>query len=147
MKETNKSVVIVHNFPYLDILNKERPISKHPKLSMEQRAAQFAPFQALTGYKEQIIETSRDTTKKKILTEEEKNIINDKLNILNLHKNYSVKIKYFKSDDKKEGGKYLETSSKLKKIDAYNEIIHLENNIKISLEDILNIEINNYEDY
>ena len=39
---------------------------------MEQRAAQFAPFQALTGYKEQIIETSRNTTKKKILTEEEK---------------------------------------------------------------------------
>ena len=128
----------MHNFPYIDILNKERPISKHPKLSMEQRAAQFAPFQTLTGYKEQIIETSRDTTKKKILTEEEKNIINDKLNILNLHKNYSVKIKYFKSDDKKEGGK---------KIDTYNEIIHLENNIKISLEDILNIEINNYEDY
>ena len=93
----------MHNFPCIDILNKERPISKHPKLSMEQRAAQFAPFQALTGYKEQIIETSRDTTKKKILTEEEKNIINDKLNILNLHKNYSVKIKYFKSDDKKEG--------------------------------------------
>ena len=114
---------------------------------MEQRAAQFAPFQALTGYKEQIIETSRNTTKKKILTEEEKNIINDKLNILNLHKDYSVKIKYFKSDEKKEGGKYLETSSKLKKIDTYNEIIHLENNIKISLEDILNIEINNYEDY
>ena len=85
----------MHNFPYLDILNKERPISKHPKLSMEQRAAQFAPFQALTGYKEQIIETSRDTTKKKILTEEEKNIINDKLNILNLHKNYSAKITYF----------------------------------------------------
>ena len=146
----------MHNFPYLDILNKERPISKHPKLSMEQRAAQFAPFQALTGYKEQIIETSRDTTKKKILKSvmmtsliqaEEKNIINDKLNILNLHKNYSVKIKYFKSDDKKEGGKYLETSSKLKKIDTYNEIIHLENNIKISLEDILNIEVNNYEDY
>ena len=80
MKETNKSAVIVHNFPYIDILNKERPISKHPKLSMEQRAAQFAPFQALTGYKEQIIDTSRDTTKKKILTEEEKNNL---LNIIN----------------------------------------------------------------
>lgn len=137
----------MHNFPYLDILHKERPVSKHPKLSMEQRAAQFAPFQALTGYKEQIIETSRDTTKKKILTEEEKYIINDKLNILNLHKNYSAKITYFESDEKKAGGKYLETSSKLKKIDTYNEIIYLENNKKISLEDILNIEINNYEDY
>ena len=47
---------------YEDIINMPHHISKkHPRLSMEQRAAQFAPFAALTGYEEQVMETARVT--------------------------------------------------------------------------------------
>ena len=71
MKEMNKLEDIEPNFLYNDILYKNRPKSKHQKLSVEQRCAQFTPFSALTGYEKQINESARQTTPKKIITEDE----------------------------------------------------------------------------
>ena len=68
----------IHN--YEDIINVPRHISKvHPRMSNEDRAAQFAPFAALTGHKEAISETERITEKRKILDENQKEIIDRKL--------------------------------------------------------------------
>ena len=145
MIEMNKLEDIELNFIYSDILYLDRPKSKYPKLSIEQRAAQFAPFSALTGYDEQIKETGRETMNKKILTEEEKNMINQKINYLNLHKNTIFKIIYFLKDNKKDGGSYFQKISTIKKIDSYNKILILENNLKIPFTNILNIELNCYQ--
>ena len=67
---------------YDDIINMERPQSKREKMSIENRAAQFAPFSALTGYNEAVRETARITDSKKILSEGIKEIINEKLNYI-----------------------------------------------------------------
>ena len=56
-----------------------RPKSKYPKMSMSDRAAQFAPFAALTGHKEAVIEQGRITQEKRILSNEEKLELNEKI--------------------------------------------------------------------
>ena len=110
-------------------------------MSLYDRAAQFQPFAALTGYNDLIFESSRLTKKKIILSEDEKNTINDKLLLLDSN----IKIKplatftYFIKDNKKSGGNYITISGNVKKIDLYNKIIILTNNQKISIDDIIDI--------
>ena len=72
---------------YDDIINLDRPISKHPSSSMESRASQFAPFAALVGYDSEIKETARLTDKKIVLDDSQKEIISNKLNYLKDHIN------------------------------------------------------------
>ena len=96
----------IHN--YDDIINMPRHISsKHPQMKIIDRAAQFAPFAALTGHKESIDEASRITDS------------NNKLNyiLLNLDKLFEIKITYFQADLKKSGGKYITILANIKKID------------------------------
>ena len=94
---------------YADIINLSRPKSKYPKMPLNARAAQFAPFAALTGYGEAIDETSRITDKKRILSEEETDEINQKISYIdnNIKKELNVIIIYYLQDKKKDGGKYL----------------------------------------
>ena len=83
MKETDKSVDTKDKFPYLDILYLKHPDPKnHKRMSKEARAGQFSPFAALTGYEEKVKETARLTDKKIELEEEEKQELNNKLNII-----------------------------------------------------------------
>ena len=91
---------------YDDIINLERPISKHPKLSIDSRAAQFAPFAALTGYDEQVKETARLTKEKVILDDDALEKINNKLDYIskNINENIEVNITYFIPEKKKSGG-------------------------------------------
>ena len=72
-------------------------------------------------------------------------MINQKINYLNLHKNTIFKIIYFLKDNKKDGGSYFQKISTIKKIDSYNKILILENNLKIPFTNILNIELNCYQ--
>ena len=68
---------------YDDIIKLSHHISKkHPQMSMDERAAQFAPFAALVGYEEAVEETARITTKRIELNEEEKNALDIKLQTL-----------------------------------------------------------------
>lgn len=126
---------------YDDIINLKRPISNHSHLSIESRASQFSPFAALTGYDDEIKETSRITDKKIIIDDGLKAMLNDKLNYLNEHiyENYNISITYFIKDTKKEGGKYLTKQGIIKRIDTVNEIIKFSDNITISMNDIINI--------
>ena len=126
---------------YDDIINLERPVSTHPHLSPYSRAAQFAPFAALTGYDDEIKETARLTTNKKIIDEDQKVILSNKLTYLNNHllDNPEIEIIYFKNDSKKSGGEYLTKKTKIKKIDTIHETIILSDKKQISFDNIIDI--------
>lgn len=127
---------------YEDIINLPHHTSlKHPRMTRESRAAQFAPFAALTGHDDAIKETARLTDKRIELTEEEKLNINNKLQIINDNiKNHpKINITYFEYDKKKEGGKYLTHTGNIKKIDMLEQIIILTDKTKININEIIDI--------
>ena len=100
----------------------DRPKSKYPKMSMSDRAAQFAPFAALTGHKEAILEQQRTTQTKRILSNEEKLEINEKI-VEMVKLKSKCRIIYFEKDRTKSGGKYLNRVLSFKRIDELNKII------------------------
>lgn len=127
---------------YNDIIDLEHPTSKkHKRMSREARAAQFAPFAALTGYEDNIKETSRLTEEKIILDDEEKEILNAKLITIeeNINNNPLIEITHFIPDIKKKGGKYEKNNVHIKKIDNINLLIYTKENITIKIENILKI--------
>jgi hypothetical protein len=132
---------------YDDIINLPCPTSKrHPRMPMIDRAAQFAPFAALTGYDDAITETGRLTGEKLDLSDETKERIDLKINyLLENEENPDVTITYFVPDKKKAGGEYVTITDKIKKIDQYEHILIMEKGIKISLFEILAIESEIFE--
>ena len=124
---------------YSDIINNKRkePNYRHPRMSIYNRSAIFAPFAALTGYSEEINETSRTTSSKIELSEEYKDKINEKL--INIGTNQKVSIEYFVKDRKKTGGKYITISGIVKKIDYVKKEIIFEDKTIINIENIINI--------
>ena len=133
---------------YDDIINLNRPISKHPHQSIESRASQFAPFAALVGYDEQVKETARLTTNKIEIDEGLKEILNNKLNYLNDHldENIEVTITYFIKDFKKSGGKYITKTGIVKRIDIVNGFIKFTDNDIIYMTDVISITGELFED-
>lgn len=132
---------------YDDIINLPHHESlKHPKMSLENRCAQFMPFAALTGYGEEIKNEARQTTKKIELDEEAKEILDNKINLLE-QINEIAKITYFIKDNKKIGGKYIEKEEYIKKIDKLKKIIIMQDNTIIKINDILNIESNTLNNF
>ena len=133
-----------NNEKYNDIINLPHHVSKkYPQMPIEERAAQFAPFAALVGYEDEIEETARITTKKIELNEEEKNVLDMKLNVLKEQMKVQIypeiKIIYFIADVRKEGGKYINISGTIKKIDEFKQVIILDDKTEISIKDIINI--------
>ena len=127
---------------YEDIINLPHHTSlKHPRMTREARAAQFAPFAALTGYDDAIRETGRLTDKKIDLSNEEKLRINDKLQMINdnIKSHPKVTITYFEYDKKKEGGQYLTYIGNIKKIDMVDLTITLTDKTKININEIIDI--------
>lgn len=122
---------------YKDIINLPHHISKrHPRLSMEQRAAQFPPFAALTGYEEATDETSRLTDEKIELFEEDMEELNRKLQDLQ----GEAVITYFVKDERKSGGSYVTIKGEVRRIDDYEKAIVMRDGSKIFVDDILDIE-------
>ena len=118
----------------------DRPKSKYPKMSMSDRAAQFAPFAALTGHKEAILEQQRITQTKRILSNEEKLRINEKIiELMNLKS--KCRITYFEKDKTKSGGQYMEGVLSFKRIDELNKVLYFKENIQIQIDDIVDIEV------
>ncbi len=127
---------------YDQILHAARPLdTKHAPMSLHNRAAQFAPFDALTGFGGRIYEASRLTTERIELTEEVKQEINDKLLQIETHikEHPSVTVTYFLPDKTKDGGSYRTITASAVKIDIYDERLHLENDISIAFDDIVEI--------
>lgn len=133
---------------YDDIINLNRPISKHPHQSIESRASQFAPFAALVGYDEQVKETARLTTNKIEIDEGLREILNNKLNYLNDHldEKEEVSITYFIKDSKKSGGKYITKTGIVKRIDIVNGFIKFTDNDIIYMTDVISITSELFED-
>ncbi len=118
----------------------DRPKSKYPKMSMSDRAAQFAPFAALTGHKEAILEQQRTTQTKRILSNEEKLEINEKIiELMNLKS--KCRITYFEKDKTKSGGQYLKSVLSFKRMDELNKTLFFKENIQIQIDDIVDIEV------
>lgn len=131
--------------PYEDIIHLEHPVSSHhPQMPIIDRAAQFSPFAALTGYEGAIKETARLTSQRIELDEYEKNILDEKLRIIQeqLGRAQEIEITYFQPDDLKTGGKYISVRSIVKKIDVYEQVVILENGTKIEVEEIVEITLN-----
>lgn len=127
---------------YEDIINLPHHVSKkHPQMSIWSRSAQFAPFAALTGYDEAVKETARLTDKRLEIDEGLKNILNDKLQYILENKSLQPEITftYFVYDNKKSGGKYIEKTGVVKKIDLNEKYIILKDKTKISIDEIINI--------
>lgn len=118
----------------------DRPKSKYPKMSMSDRAAQFAPFAALTGHKEAILEQQRTTQTKRILSNEEKLEINEKI-VEMVKLKSKCRITYFEKDKTKSGGKYLNRVLSFKRIDELNKVLYFKENIQIQIDDIVDIEV------
>ena len=129
---------------YNDIINMPHHVSKkHPQMSIKNRAAQFGAFAALNGFEDEIEEEGRLTDKKIELTEQTKEIINNKLTIIQnkILMKPKVRIIYFIPDEKKNGGKYLTITGNIEKIDKDNNVIILDNKTKIKTSEIIDIEI------
>ena len=118
----------------------DRPTSKYPKMSMSDRAAQFAPFAALTGHEEAVIEQGRITQEKRILSNEEKLEINEKI-IEMVKLKSKCKIIYFEKDRTKSGGKYIQNVLSFKRLDELNKTLFFKENIQIQIDDIVDIEV------
>ena len=128
---------------YDDIINLPHHVSKTRKpMTMYNRAAQFAPFAALTGYDEEIKEVARLTYRKIELSNESKERINNELNKIkeNINSHPQVTLKYYVPDNKKLGGEYKELTGTVKKIDIDKKVIIISNRSKIAFENIINID-------
>ena len=126
--------------PYDDILHLPHHVSeRHPQMSMHDRAAQFSPFAALTGYEAVVEETARLTDRRIELDESEKEVIDLRLTLVQEHlpEPTEVTITYFVPDKKKAGGAYVSVSGTVKKIDDYERIVILRDGTGIPIDDIL----------
>ena len=110
-------------------------------MSNYDRAAQFAPFAALTGYDDAVKETARLTDKKVELDEYSKDALNERLNMIQdaIDEQPEVSITYFLLDKKKSGGAYVTATDRVKKIDEYENIVLLQDGTKIPIDDIAEI--------
>lgn len=139
-----------NNGKYDDIINLPHHVSiTHPPMSMESRAAQFAPFAALTGYEDAVNETARLTTARRKLDENAKVQLDMKIQIVRQmlrgeiesgEINRSIKVTYFVEDDRKEGGAYIVEDSPIKRIDTYGQRLIMESGAAIPIEDVTDLE-------
>ena len=114
---------------------------KHPPMPMEKRAAQFAPFAALTGHAAAIRETARLTDQKIELDDAMKLEISDRLRELadRLPDAPPVAITYFLPDAYKSGGSYVDAVGTVRKLDAYARMIVMQDGRKIPIDDVLEV--------
>ncbi len=131
---------------YDDIIGLPHPEPRrHTRMSVQARAAQFMPFAALTGYASVIEEISRTTDKKLHLDESEIKRINNKLRRLKNPANSgkTIRIRFFRRDEKKEGGSYLTAEGQIAKIDEYARALTMSDGTRIAFDDLFSITILN----
>lgn len=139
MKEAETLKKEGYSGSYDDIINLPHHVSKkHPSMPMQNRAAQFSPFAALNGHGEAIRENLRETELRRELGEYDREVLDRKLNCLleHLPEYPEVTVTYFLPDGRKEGGKYIEISGAIKKIDLSHGFLEMEDGTKIRLEDV-----------
>lgn len=131
------------NNKYDEIANLPHHVSEtRPQMPMSDRAAQFAPFAALTGYDSAIRETGRLTYERIELDEEALTALNLRYQLLMdaLGKEPEVEITFFKPDERKSGGEYVTVIGAVKYIDDFERLITMQDGMKIPMNDILSID-------
>ena len=127
---------------YDDIINLPHHVSPtRQRMSMHDRAAQFAPFAALVGYDDAVAEIARLTESRPELDEQEQRAINEKLSFIAAHLKEQpiVRIQYFVPDERKNGGAIVEVSGGVKKISATDGTIVMADGSVVSIKDVIAI--------
>ena len=127
---------------YVDIIGLPHHTSPtRPRMSVSARAAQFAPFAALTGYGAAVDETARLTDDMIVLDENAKAMLDGKLQIIAEHiaEHPEITVTYFEPDKKKSGGAYVSVTGQVKEIDEYERVVRLCDGLKIPTRQIFGI--------
>lgn len=132
------------NEKYDEIMGLPHHVSKtRPQMPMSDRAAQFAPFAALTGYDSAIKETGRLTNERIELDEDALTALNVKYQFLMdaLDEEPEIKITYFKPDERKAGGEYVSAIGAVKKVDDFERLITMQDGTRIPMDDVYDMSI------
>ena len=130
------------NNRYDEIMELPHHVSKtRPQMPMSDRAAQFAPFAALTGYESAIKETGRLTDERIELDEEALTALDRKYQLLieALDDAPEVTITYFQPDERKAGGQYVSATGTVKKVDTFGRRILLQDGTRIPLDSVYDL--------
>ena len=130
------------NSPYADIIHLPHHVSQnHPQMPMHDRAAQFAPFAALTGYEAAVGETARLTSERRELDPQEAEELNRRLTELaaRLPDHPEVTVEYFVPDDRKAGGAYVTVTGRVRYISVAEKTLVMEDGAEIPMEDIISM--------
>ena len=126
---------------YDDIIDLPRPRSVHEPMPMSDRAAQFSPFAALTGYDAAIDETARLTDERIELSTDERAELDYKQQYISTLDNPTVAVTYFVPDARKAGGAYVTHTGVLKRIDEVERTMVFEDGVSVVLDDVLVVDL------
>lgn len=124
---------------YDDIISLNHPVSKvHPPMARWKRAAQFAAFDALSGFTAAISEAGRETEERKELSEDMIDMINERLAVIGLHikEQPNISVTYFLPDERKAGGRYVTVSGNVKNLDGIERVLIFTDKTQIPIDDI-----------
>ena len=128
---------------YDDIINLPHHTSKvHPRMPIEKRAAQFSPFEALTGYGDAVAETVRLTDNRMDLDESERAVLEERLQLLLDAENPKpeVSLTWFIPDERKAGGRYVTHTGILRKLDALARVIVMEDGTLVPVDEVTDVQ-------
>ena len=131
--------------PYDDIIHLPHHVSQnHPQMPMLDRAAQFAPFAALTGYEAAVGETARLTSERRELDAQEAEELNRRLTTLIAHlpDRPEATIEYFIPDDRKAGGAYVTVTGRVRHVSVPEKTLVMEDGTVVALDDVVSIDGN-----
>ena len=124
---------------YDDTIDLPRPKPKHGPMPMSDRAAQFSPFAALTGYGDAIDETARLTDRRIELSEEESAELDYKQQYLATLDAPTVTVTYFVPDERKSGGAYVTHTGVLKRVDEVESMVVFKDGLRVPLDEVMDI--------
>lgn len=125
---------------YDDMINLPRPEPTRSRMGGLERAAQFAPFAALTGYDEAVGETARLVDEKIELSEDEREYLDEQTKKIREIPEREIAVTYFIADKRKSGGAYLTAHGFVKKIDEIERLLVMTSGERIPLDDIFDID-------
>lgn len=125
---------------YDDILHLPHHTSKaHPRMPRQDRAAQFAPFAALTGYEDVILEAGRLTDRRVELDAEVKAELDARLRLAT-ELDAEVMVTWFQPDSRKCGGSYITTTGHIKRVDELRHVLIMRSGMEIPVDDVIDIQ-------
>lgn len=129
--------------PYDDIISLPHPTSaKHPRMPLSDRAAQFAPFAALSDHSAALAETARLTDQRMELDEDARAALDLKQQLLleRIKERPEITVTWFQPDAKKDGGRYIVSTGRLKRIHEADQVLILADGLRIPIGDIVELE-------